>query len=83
VVISRGRLVLVKSVFRTDMVYLHTLAFIPKGVLEKVQKCCFNFLWQGSSEYKGTHWVKLEEGGSAKVIGRMGFKGYFLLWAIH
>jgi hypothetical protein len=52
-----GHLVLVKSILEAIPMYLDTLAHIPKGILEKIRKFCFNFLWQGSSEYKGTHWL--------------------------
>jgi len=31
-------------------VYWHTLAHIPKCILEKIRIYCFNFLWRGSSE---------------------------------
>lgn len=72
-----GRLVLAKSVFELISVYLHNLAFIPKGVLEKVQKCCFNFLWQGSSEYKGTHWVSWKKVALPKSLGGWGLKDIF------
>jgi hypothetical protein len=41
-----GRLVLVKSVLEAILVYGMALAWIPKGVLEKVQRICFKFLGQ-------------------------------------
>jgi hypothetical protein len=50
--ISRGgRLVLIKYVLEAIPILWHTLAHIPKGILEKVRKCCFNYLWKGSSEF--------------------------------
>jgi hypothetical protein len=56
--LSRGGcLVLIKFALEAIPVYWHTLAHIPKGILEKIIRCCFNFLWQGSDAYKGTHWV--------------------------
>jgi hypothetical protein len=26
-----------------------------KGILERIRKCCFNYLWKGRCEYKGSH----------------------------
>jgi hypothetical protein len=54
--------------------YWHTLAHIPKGILEKIKKFCFNFLWQGSSEYKGTHWVNWIKIAAPKSLGGWGLK---------
>jgi hypothetical protein len=33
----------------------NTLAHIPEGILEKVKKCCFDYLWKGCNDYKGSH----------------------------
>jgi len=40
-----GRLVLVKSMLEAIPIYCHTLANIPKGILENIRKYCFNFMW--------------------------------------
>jgi hypothetical protein len=47
--------VLVKSVLEAIHVFWHTLAHIPKGILEKIRKVFFNFVWKISCEFKGTH----------------------------
>eukprot|EP01018_Ginkgo_biloba_P032610 Gb_14068 [translate_table: standard] len=44
-----GRLILIKSLLETIPVFWHTMAYIPKGILEKIRKCCFNYLWKGIS----------------------------------
>jgi len=48
-------LILVNYVLEAIPVFWHTLAHILKGVLERIGTCCFNFLWKGSSGYKGSH----------------------------
>jgi hypothetical protein len=47
-----GRLVLVKSVLEAILVYWMSLAWIPKGILEKMRKLCFTYLWQGNKDKK-------------------------------
>ena len=39
-----GRLVLIKSLIEVVPVYWHLLALIPKGILCRIRKPCFNFL---------------------------------------
>jgi hypothetical protein len=39
-----GRLVLIKSLIEEVPVYWHLLALIPKGILCRIRKLCFNFL---------------------------------------
>jgi hypothetical protein len=45
-----GRLVLVKVVLEEILVILHSLYFIPKGVLEKIRRIIFGFLWARKKE---------------------------------
>jgi hypothetical protein len=75
-----GRLVLIKSVLEAIPVYWHTLAHIPKGILEKIKKFCFNFLWQGSSDYKGNHLVKWQRIASPKSLGGLGDEEHTFIW---
>jgi hypothetical protein len=57
--LSRGGiLTLVKSVLEAIPVYWHSLDFIPKGVLERFRKVCFNFLWGGRHDNPGIHLAK-------------------------
>ena len=51
-------LVLIKYVLKEIQVFWHTLAHIPKGILEKIMKCCFNYLWKGRNEFNGSHLAK-------------------------
>ena len=45
-----GRLTLVKSGLEVVPVYWMSIAWIPKGILEKLWHICFTFLWQGQKE---------------------------------
>jgi hypothetical protein len=52
-----GRLVLIKSVLEAIPVYWMSLAWIPKGTLDKMRKLCFTYLWQGNKDKKVLPWV--------------------------
>jgi hypothetical protein len=67
-------LILIKSVLKAILVYQHTLAYIPKGVLEKAHKLYFNYLWNGCTSYKGSHWVKWKSVAKPKIQGGWGLK---------
>jgi hypothetical protein len=41
-----GRLVLVKLVLESILVYWLSISYIPKGVLENIRRKCFNFSGQ-------------------------------------
>jgi hypothetical protein len=64
-----GHLVLVKSILEAIPMFWHMLSHIPKGILKKIGKFCFYFLWQGSSEYKGTQWVNWRKMATPKSLG--------------
>jgi hypothetical protein len=71
--ISRGgRLALIKYVLEAIPVFWHTLAHTPKGILEKVKTCCFNYLWKRSSEYKGSHLASWKLIAIPKKLGGWG-----------
>ena len=49
-----GKLILVKSVLEAIPVYwVHF--WIPMGILDRIRKICFNFLWSGKNENLGIH----------------------------
>jgi len=52
-----GRVILVKSVLETIPVYWLSMAWIPKGTLEKIRKLCFKFLWGGQKESFVMPWI--------------------------
>jgi hypothetical protein len=37
-----------------------SLSWIPKGILEKVRRLCFSYLWQGNKDKKVFPWVRWE-----------------------
>ena len=43
-----GGLVLVKVVLQSIPVYWASIAYIPKGIITKIWKACFTFLWTTS-----------------------------------
>jgi hypothetical protein len=67
-----GRLVLINSMLEVIPIYWHTLAHIPRGILEKIRNFLFNSLWKGSSDYKGSHLVKWKRIATSRSIGARG-----------
>lgn len=53
-----GKLTLVKFVLEAIPVYRMSIAWIPKGVLDRIRWICFSFLWQGKKEEYSRPWVK-------------------------
>eukprot|EP00253_Pinus_taeda_P003262 PITA_03262 len=53
-----GRLVLIKAVIEATPVYWMTLAWIPRGILNRLQKICARFLWKGHHTGKQFAWVR-------------------------
>ena len=57
--ISRGgRLVLIKLVLKSIPIYWASTAYIPRGILNKIQKKFFSFLWIASKQVEGIPLVK-------------------------
>lgn len=52
-----GRLVLIKSILEAIPVLWMSLSWIPKGILNFIQKCCCGFLWRGNIAGKTFSWV--------------------------
>jgi hypothetical protein len=50
------------------------LAFIPKGVLERSRKICFNFLWGGRHDNPGIHLAKWIDIANPKDMGGWGLQ---------
>jgi len=71
-----GRLTLVKSVLEGMSVYWFLLAHIPKGVLEKIRRICFDFLWRGKNDRIGFHLEKWQLLTKPK-LGGWGLKKIF------
>jgi hypothetical protein len=67
-------LVLVKSILEAIPIFSHSLVNIPTCIFERIEKCCFNFLWKGSSEYKGSHLSRWKLIATPKCQWGWGFK---------
>lgn len=52
-----------------------SLAWIPKGILSRIQKLCCRFLWNGYKEGKPFAWVGLRHIAIPKKWGGCGLKG--------
>jgi hypothetical protein len=73
-----GRLTLTKSVLEAIPVYWMSLAWIPKGVLEKIRRTCSQFIWSGSGDKYTQPWAKWESIAMPKALGGWGLKNIFL-----
>lgn len=69
-----SRLTLVKSILEATAVYWHSLAYIPMGILEKIKKRCFQFLWKGGKNIGGLPLVKWKRLAKPKAMGGWGMK---------
>eukprot|EP00253_Pinus_taeda_P030772 PITA_30772 len=71
-----GRLTLIKPVLLAIPVYWAALTWIPKGVLEKIRRLCFRFLWAGSKENSFLPWVAWDKLARPKDWGGWGIKRF-------
>jgi hypothetical protein len=74
-----GRLVLVKSVLEAIPVFWMSLAWIPKGILEKIRRICSKFLWEGNHDKSMIPWVKWSTVATPKGLRRLGTEEHFSL----
>jgi ribonuclease HI len=73
-----GRLTLTKSILEAIPVYWMSLAWIPKGVLEKIRRICARFIWSGTGDKYTQPWEKWENIAMPKALGGWGLKNIFL-----
>ena len=77
--LSRGeRLVLLKAVLQSIPVYWATIAYIPKGILQKLRKKFFSFIWFANRHSEGIPLAKWQVLASPKDLGGWGIKNPFL-----
>lgn len=69
-----SRLILIKTVIEATPVYWMTLAWIPRGVLNRIQSICSRFLWKGQHSGKIFAWVKWDTIAKPKRWGGWGIK---------
>jgi hypothetical protein len=48
--------------------------YIPKGILVRIWKCCFNYPWRGNGEYKSLHLASWKKIALPKEFGGQGLK---------
>ena len=58
--------------------YWMSLSWIPKGILERIRRICFRFLWSGKREDQTTPWVNWKRIAVPKGLGGWGLKDIFL-----
>jgi len=75
---SAGRLALTKSFLEAIPVYWMSLAWIPKGILEKIRKIYSRFIWSGQGEKTIQPWEKWDLLVRPKALGGWGVKNIFL-----
>jgi hypothetical protein len=71
-------LVLTKLVIEAIQIYWMSLAWIPKGILERARRICFKFIWVG---FQGSSCGALGKLGSVSIpknYGVLGFKEHFM-----
>jgi len=82
--ISRGsRLILVKFVLESILVYGSSIVYIPKGILDKIQKKYFRFLWTGRKQQDGipsVKWAMRERPKDFREWGLKTFTSAKTLW---
>jgi len=69
-----GRLILIKVVLEATPVFWMSLAWIPMGILSRIQKVCSHFLWKGRKDGKPFAWVKWSKIAIPKKWGGWGLK---------
>ncbi|XP_074304931.1 uncharacterized protein LOC141639782 [Silene latifolia] len=69
-----SRLVLVSFVLSTLHTYWATMFVIPKGVMERVDEICRNFLWEGSTEHNKASVIAWSKVCVPKKEGGLGLK---------
>ncbi|XP_074283602.1 uncharacterized protein LOC141608142 [Silene latifolia] len=69
-----GRLVLVQSVLATYHNYWAMIFVIPKGVLDRIDSLCRNFLWEGGAEYTRPPMVSWDKVCTPKKEGGLGLR---------
>ena len=73
-----GRLVLLKAVLQSIPIYWATIAYIPKGILQKLRKKFFSFIWSSNRHFERISLAKWQVLASPKDLGGWGIKNPFL-----
>ena len=68
-----GKIILIKVVLEAIPVYWMHFS-IPMGIIEKIKKICFKFLWFGNHNSYGLPWTSWKILASPKSLGGWGLK---------
>jgi len=71
-------LVLLNLILKNVLVYWASIAKIPKGIIHKIRKICFHFLWAGNEEKKSYPLIRWENMAMLEDLGGWGIKN--LIW---
>ena len=64
---------MIKSILEAIPIYwMHF--WIPVGVIEKIRKLCFRFLWSGHKDLSGHPWISWKTLACPKFLSRWGLK---------
>ena len=74
-----GRLVFLKAVLQSILIYWATISYILKGILQKLRKKFFSFLWSANRHMEGITLAKWQLLASLKDLGGWGIKNSFLI----
>jgi len=69
-----GRLTLIKAVLEATPICWMSLAWIPRGILARLQKICSRFPWKGKKQGNLFTWVKWDTIARPKKWGGWGIK---------
>ena len=69
---------MIKAVLQSIPVYWASIAYIPKGILTKIRKTCFSFLWTTSKQNEGIPLTKWTNISLPKEFGGWGIKNPML-----
>ena len=68
-----GKLTLFKAILEAIPIFwMHF--WIPVGIIDKIRKLCFKFLWSDNKESSGVPWTSWKSLASPKFMGGWGLK---------
>jgi hypothetical protein len=74
-ILSRGGCLILINLFLDIIpIYWTSIVSMPKGILSKIKKIIFHFLWKYSRHFGGIPLVKWSRVASSKNLGRWGIK---------
>jgi hypothetical protein len=69
-----GHHTLIKYVLQAIPVFWLSIAYVPKGVLNLINKLCNNFLWKNNESGSTFNWIRWDKLSLPKALGGWGYK---------